>query len=265
MSDVDLHETGAYRPGAPRLHRLAQPLLRLFDAHRLGMIEPFCPPPARLLDAGAGRGRFVLAALGAGYTATGIEPSSRGVMAASTASAPVKQASVEDSGVEAESLDCVTVWHVLEHLEDPGAALRDIGGWLKPGGVLVVGVPNLDSLQARLGAGRWFHLDVPRHRVHFTSRGIETLLGRSGFEVVAIHHVLLEHNLYGMWQSLINRVTRTTSYLYNLLKRNAPLRSRDLPVTLLGLAALPAAVVLELLAGWMGRGGTVAVVARRLG
>jgi hypothetical protein len=36
--------------------------------------------------------------------------------------------------------------------------------WLKPGAGLLVGVPNLASLQARIGGQYWYHLDVPRHR-----------------------------------------------------------------------------------------------------
>jgi SAM-dependent methyltransferase len=220
-------------------------------------------PPARLLDAGAGRGRFVAAAAGAGYDATGLEPSERGAAAARARGARVEQAGIEQAGLQAGSVDAVTLWHVLEHVEDPDAAVAAIAGWLRPGGVLVLGAPNLESLQARLGGPRWFHLDVPRHRTHFTVRGLETLLARHGLEVVAVHHVLLEHNPYGMWQTLVSRFTRTPSYLYNLLKRNAPARSPDLLVTLLALPLAPLAALLELAAGLGRRGGTVAVVARR--
>jgi hypothetical protein len=129
--------------------------------------------------------------------------------------------------------------------------------------VVLVGVPNLASIQARLGGDRWYHLDVPRHRVHFTPRGLELLLRRCGIEIVRTHHVLLEHNPFGMWQSLVSRVTAHPSYLYNVLKRNAPLRSPDLVVTAAALPLAPVAALVELVAGLAGRGGTIAVVARR--
>src|SRR5690349_13476909 len=77
------------------------------------------PPPARLLDAGAGRGRFVLAAARAGYAASGIEPSARGADAAAARGAAVRRVTIERAGVEPGSLDVVTLWHVLEHVEDP--------------------------------------------------------------------------------------------------------------------------------------------------
>jgi SAM-dependent methyltransferase len=254
------HETGAYGPGSPLAERLAAPILAAFDRRRLALVRRTVAPPADLLDAGAGRGRFVAAAARAGYSARGIEPARRG---AETGGAAVQRVGIEDAAIERGSLDAITLWHVLEHLEDPGAGVARLAQWLRPGGVLVVGAPNLAGLQARLGGARWFHLDVPRHRSHFTARGLTVLLERQGLEVVAVHHVLAEHNPYGMWQTLVNRWTRTPSYLYNLLKRNAPARSTDLTITLLALPLLPVAALLELVAGWARRGGTVAVVAQR--
>ena len=258
-----LYDTGAYRPDPPRLHRLARPALALFDRQRLSLARSLARPPARLLDAGAGRGRFVAAAAAAGYDAVGIEPSARGVEAAAAIGAAVRCMSIEDGEFEPSSVDVVTLWHVLEHLERPGGALERIHSWLRPRGGLVVGVPNLASLQARVGGGRWYHLDVPRHRTHFTPRGLHELLRSRGFAIVGTHHVLLEHNPFGMWQSLVNSATRHPSYLYNLLKRNAPVGSTDLLITAAALPLAPVAALTELAAGLAGRGGTIAVRARR--
>jgi SAM-dependent methyltransferase len=202
----------------------------------------------------------VAAARAAGYDASGIDPSPRGGDATVRL---VRRASIEEAQVEHGSLDLVSLWHVLEHLDDPGAALEQVASWLRPGGGLLIGVPNLASVQARIGGERWYHLDVPRHRVHFTAAGLETLVRRRGFGVLRTHHVLLEQNPFGMWQSLLNRLTRHPSYLYNALKRNAPLRSPDAAITALGVPLLPLAAAVELIAGLAGRGGTIAVLARR--
>ena len=258
---ADLHETGAYRPGQPRLYRALAPLLGAFDRRRLTMLG--AAPGARLLDIGAGRGRFVAAARAAGYDAFGIEPSIRGVQAAAAIGAPVSQATIEQARVAPGSLDAVTVWHVLEHLACPDAGVEQPASWLRPGGRLLVGVPNLASLQARIGGEHWYHLDVPRHRVHFTPAGLHELLRRHGFEILRIHNVVLEHNPFGMWQSLLSRATVHPSYLYNLLKRNVPLCSRDLIVTAFGLPLAPLATLAELIAGALGHGGTTAVLARK--
>jgi SAM-dependent methyltransferase len=261
--DALLHDSGAYRPGDPRFYRLALPILRAFDVQRLRLLERLVTPPARLLDVGAGQGRFVAAAAGAGYDAAGIEPSQRGSTRAERMGASVTRQSIEAAEIPAGSLDAVTLWHVLEHVEQPEAAVRRIAGWLAPGGALLLGVPNLNSLQARIGGGRWYHLDVPRHRTHFTPAGVERLLRSSGLEPVFVEHVLVEHNPYGMWQTAVNLLTTHPSYLYNLLKRNARLDGRDLAITALALPLVPAAAVAELLAGLARAGGTIAVGARR--
>jgi SAM-dependent methyltransferase len=261
---VELRDAGAYATRRPRLAGVASPLLRAFDRTRLRLLRPVVPPPARLLDAGAGRGRFVATARAAGYDATGLEPSERGVAAAAEVyGVHLVRAEVEDAPITPGSFDAVSLWHVLEHVEDPRAAMAAIARWLRPGGVLVVGVPNLASVQARVGGRRWYHLDLPRHRTHFTPAGLRALLDASGFDVLRERHVLAEHNPFGMWQSLVNRVTRQPSYLYNLLKRNAPVRSWDLPVTILALPLAPLAALAELAAGLARRGGTIAVTARR--
>jgi 2-polyprenyl-3-methyl-5-hydroxy-6-metoxy-1,4-benzoquinol methylase len=261
---LELHDSGAYSPGAPRLFKLALPLLKAFDRQRLNLLLRQVPPPAQLLDVGAGRGRFVMAARQAGYEASGIEPSRRGAAAAMAIGAPVRQMSLEEAQISSESVPAVSLWHVLEHLEDPGSAIARIAGWMAADGVLLIGVPNLASLQARVGGERWYHLDVPRHRTHFTTAGLSALLSAHGLRIIETRHGLLEHNPFGMWQSLLNRLTVHPSYLYNLLKRNAPLKTRDLPISLLGLGLLPVAVAAEWLAGVARRGGTIAVLARRV-
>ncbi|HSO99286.1 MAG TPA: class I SAM-dependent methyltransferase [Solirubrobacteraceae bacterium] len=261
---AEAHETGAYGGGSPRLYRIAAPLLAWFDRRRLRLVRRAVPPPARLLDAGAGRGRFVASAGSAGYAAAGIEPSARGIAGARELSARVTRATIDSAEIDDGSFDAVTLWHVLEHLEDPARAIETIARWLRPGGALLVGVPNLASLQARIGEERWYHLDVPRHRTHFTADGIASLLAAHGFAIVHTTHVLAEQNPFGMWQSLVSRLTREPSYLYHLLKRNAPVVSPDLAITLLALPLVPVAAALELMAGLAGRGGTIAVLARRV-
>jgi SAM-dependent methyltransferase len=258
----ELHDAGAYGGGTPRLHALARPVLARFDRRRLELVRELVAAPARLLDAGAGRGRFVSGARAAGYDAFGIEPSLRGADAAAALGVDVRRAGLEDAEIEQGSVDVATLWHVLEHLDDPAPALDRLHGWIRPGGGLLVGVPNLASWQARLGGERWYHLDVPRHRTHFTPRGLYALLGQHGFQVVGAEHDLLEHNPFGMWQSAVNRLTRHPSYLYNLLKRNAPVDARDLTVTLAAIPLAPVAAAIEALAARTGHGGTIAVLAR---
>jgi SAM-dependent methyltransferase len=250
------HEAGAYAPAPPRGARLALPVLAAFDRRRLALLGR---PPGRLLDVGAGRGRFVASARDAGWDARGIEPARRG----DPYGVGLERAGIDEADVAPGSLDAVTLWHVLEHVDDPAAALERVRSWLRPGGVVLVGAPNLASVQARIGGAHWYHLDLPRHRTHFTATGLRALLTRTGLEPLRAHHVLAEHNPFGLWQSLVSRATPTPSWLYLALKRAAPVRAADLIPTLLALPLAPVAAAVELVAGLAGRGGTVAVLARR--
>lgn len=249
----------AYESGSPRLARLAAPVLARFDRRRLSLLGP---ARGSLLDIGAGRGRFVAAARRAGWSAEGIEPSERGVSAASA----VYEVELARGGIEeaAGTFDAVVLWHVLEHLDDPPAALAKVASLLEPGGVLLVGVPNLASVQASIGRERWFHLDLPRHRTHFTPAGLRALLEGHGFAVEREEHALLEHNPFGLWQTIVNRFTQTPSWLFRALKRDAPLVGRDAVVTAALLPLAPLCLPAERAFAALGRGGTIAVVARRV-
>ncbi|MEV4420797.1 class I SAM-dependent methyltransferase [Patulibacter sp. NPDC049589] len=260
----DAHDGGSYATRRPRGSGLAAPLLHAFDRQRLRLLARHGGRSGRLVDAGAGRGRFVAAARDAGWDAGGLEPAARGVEAARDVyGVTLDRAGIEDAAVPPGSADAVTLWHVLEHVADPRDTLATLRDWLRPGGLLLVGVPNVTALQARIGGDRWFHLDVPRHRTHFSPEGLRRAAEAAGLEVVAFHGVLLEHNPFGMWQSVVNRLSGTTSYLYYLLKRSAPLRARPLAITLLALPLIPLLAVVEFAAGALGLGGTMVLVARR--
>jgi len=219
------------------------------------------PAGARVLEIGAGDGRFVARMRARGLDARGVEPSPS---ARERARARGIELSAELRG-NGEHEDAIVFWHVLEHLPDPAAALGSARRALAPSGTLVVAVPNLASLQARIGGDRWFHQDVPRHLTHLTPGGLTTLLARSGFGPPRISHLGMEQNPLGMWQTLLNLATSERNVGFRLLKRDMPLRGGraklDAALTvLLGLPLALFAPLLELGAGLARRGGTIVAV-----
>jgi SAM-dependent methyltransferase len=89
----------------------------------------------------------------------------------------------EDAEFDHEAFDAVTMWDSLEHLHHPLAALREIRRILKPGGHLLLRVPSLDSLDARLFGPYWAGLDPPRHLTVLSRKTLLRLLGEAGFAV----------------------------------------------------------------------------------
>jgi SAM-dependent methyltransferase len=215
-----------------------------------------------VLDAGAGAGRLVEALGRAGYDARGIEPSQRSAAMAAAAGRAVSVEAIGDH--RDQGLDAVVLWHVLEHLDEPRAALAKARGWLRAGGLLLVGVPNIASLQAAVGGAGWLHLDAPRHRVHLTPAGLRALLEDSGFAPGRAHHHVPEHNPAGMWMAMLARAGMTPGLPFHLLKRNVTARPRDVALMAAGIPLAPFAFALEALAGLAGHGGTIAVEARRV-
>ena len=251
-----------YRPGEPRAAVLLRGVQRAAATQPVRLLERAgLPPGARVLDAGAGGGRLVAALARRGHDAYGIEPSARSRERAVAAGLDVRDDSIYRH--EASDLDAVVLWHVLEHLDDPRGAVERVRGWLRPGGLLLLGVPNRESAQARIAGSGWLHFDAPRHRVHLTPRGLDSLVRSAGLEPTAIRHMIWEHNPAGMWMALLTRMGMAPGLPFHLLKRNARARPRDAALLAAGLPLAPVAVVAEALAAAGRRGGTVAMTARR--
>lgn len=216
--------------------------------------------PGRILDVGCGRGLMLDDFAARGWDVVGTEFSAelaRAVMA--RFGFPVHMVG-DLSGFEADSFDVVMMWHSLEHLAYPVDTLREVHRILRPGGVAVVEVPNLASWQARVGGGRWFHLDAPRHLVHFSRDALLDVAGDLGFGVCGVHTFSLEYGPYGFVQTLLNRLTRQPNLLYAWLKGRETVALRG---SIVSVMALPPTLVigslLEILAAMMGHGGIVRV------
>jgi SAM-dependent methyltransferase len=262
-----MYEGGTYAPAAGLARRLLAPLRGLAERDRMRFIRGLAPG-SRVLEVGAGDGKLVALMRASGLDARGIDPSPAACATARANGVEVTCVGVDEAELQPGAEDAVVLWHALEHFERPAEALERIHGWLRPGGTLVVAVPNLASVQARIGGDRWFHQDVPRHRSHLTPAGASALLERTGFAPVSVRHLLVEQNPLGMWQTLLNHLTRERDFAFRLLKRDLGLggtrgRGRDLAVTTIaGPLLAPVAVVAEVAAGLARRGGSIVVEAR---
>jgi 2-polyprenyl-3-methyl-5-hydroxy-6-metoxy-1,4-benzoquinol methylase len=225
----DLEQVGSFYPseyyGEPgrKFQGLVERLVRWVGERHISFLSRNLRPGARVLDLGCGRGVILGALADRGFEVHGVEVSLEAARGADPRAEIRIAPRLADAGYPAAYFDEVVVWHVLEHLHDPRGALLEARRILRPGGRLVVAVPNLSSLQARWAGAAWFHLDLPRHLWHFPLASLRRLLVDSGFEIESEHHFSLRQNPFGWVQSALNRVPGLPwNGLYTLLQHRPP-------------------------------------------
>jgi SAM-dependent methyltransferase len=256
-----LYSTGFYEPGPARANRVIEWGHEFNNAFRLRELRGL--RRGRLLDIGSGRGRFLAAASAAGWDAMGIEfEPGLARMATDRYGVEVVVGDAVSAAIEGP-FDVVTMWHVLEHLPDPLAAVERARELLGPEGRLIISVPNNDSWQARFGGDDWLHLDIPRHIYHFTPDSLTRLVGRAGLQVDRIGHLYPEMEILGVLQTTLNRCGLDPDLLYRFAKRDRTVGLGPNVLLSLGVAAtlLPVALAAAVLAPLARSGASMQLVA----
>jgi 2-polyprenyl-3-methyl-5-hydroxy-6-metoxy-1,4-benzoquinol methylase len=141
---------------------------------------------ATLLDVGCGRGYFLKTASDAGFDATGIELSEKAARyARETFKLSATIESMENLLSRKRIFDVVTLWHSLEHFDEPVGTLKTIRSLLSDGGLCVIEVPNLHSLKFILSKKKWEGGNHPLyHRTFFTAKTLGMILENADFSRV---------------------------------------------------------------------------------
>jgi SAM-dependent methyltransferase len=181
---------------------------KLSQMHRSGILSQ----KGRILDIGCGNGAFLANMKQRNWEVYGIETAKIAAdYAQEEIGTSVINKKIQDAGFASQYFDVITLWHVLEHLPDPSAALAEVHRILKPQGQLLISLPNFQSLQAQLMKSDWYHLDVPRHIYHFTPKTISELLAKTGLAIIKISFVSPAYNRDGIAFSVIRRYERWRS------------------------------------------------------
>jgi len=210
--DADLREFYALR--YRRVYkRSAEPLRRHAyresgrALQRFEHIRAYVQPGAKTLDVGCGAGFFPFVMRYAGADAWGLEPNEAYAgWGQRMLDLHIQPGFVQDLEPQGGSFDVITMFHVLEHLSDPGAALSRLHACLANDGVLVVEVPNIEST---------FH--APEHSFHaahlynFNASTLCALARRHGFDVESVRTLRATQHLFAVFRRNRHRATAQES------------------------------------------------------
>ncbi len=137
-----------------------------------------------LLDYGCGTGMFLSVAKSSTWNVFGIEPDSG-----------AREYAIKQNGLtvypdlgtahkfwENTQFNCITLWHVLEHVTELNDTLTWFNTKLNKNGTLIIAVPNYKSYDAEVYREHWAAYDVPRHLYHFEQKTMVDLVQKAGFK-----------------------------------------------------------------------------------
>jgi SAM-dependent methyltransferase len=214
----ELYSAEYYGEEHQRFWPVIEKVITFFRERRIKEIERF-KKKGRILDIGCGRGRMLYMLKKRGWETYGTELSERSSRyAVEKLGLKIYQGEFMRSNFPPDFFDCITLWHVLEHLEDPLKNLMEIRRILKEDGLLLIAVPDFGGAQSVFSGKHWFHLDVPRHYSHFTVKTLTTFLDKSGFQFKEEKHFSLEYDPFGLLQSTYNLLGLKHNLLYSFFR-----------------------------------------------
>ncbi len=173
------HPTGLQSLKARIYNRIRK--FNLLQKYRL--LESICEK-GKMLDYGCGSGEFLATCKSKGWDTSGIEVNDKARNFA------IQQHRLEvypESHIQnlpKESFDLITLWHVLEHIPNLNERIRDFYDLLKPGGQILLAVPNTDSWDAKYYQEKWAAWDLPRHLYHYNYNTLQKTVERQKFQFV---------------------------------------------------------------------------------
>lgn len=148
---------------------------------QMNFIEKNCRGSGALLDVGSGAGFFVIEAARRGWEAVGVEPSNVAMSKSNQIGTKARFISGTINDVPAgELFDLITMWDVIEHVEDPLDLVAKARNRLRVGGYLIIETGNYQSAQRIETGTRWWAYQLD-HRWYFSPKTLEALLLRIGF------------------------------------------------------------------------------------
>jgi 2-polyprenyl-3-methyl-5-hydroxy-6-metoxy-1,4-benzoquinol methylase len=170
----------------------------------------------KILDIGCGSGDFLKYMDSCGWDADGIE-TDEGARIIAEKKLGRKIEENLDLLSEENKYDVVSMWHVLEHVYDVEKYLKKVNKLLKNSGVLVVGVPNCASYDAKKYKGNWVAYDLPIHLSHFRKKNVEALAKKSSFKLKEIKPLFFDAYYIGMLSAKKSGSSIVSGFFHGLI------------------------------------------------
>ncbi len=169
---------------------LFRPLLRLllYPLRFYTLFAFHAVIPRQIFEFGAAAGNDLALFQAEGWDVAGCEPSARACAIAAERGIVLQNLPAEAVELLPNSVSCILINHVLEHIYDPARVLATCWRGLVPGGSLVVVVPNHASLTALVFGAAWLAYDAPRHLWGFTPDSLSALICQAGFLPPVVHN-----------------------------------------------------------------------------
>ncbi len=167
-------------------------------------------PRGRVLDVGCGLRLFLLALDPVQWDRWGVEamPLPHAQASQRLGADRILRGELITAALPEAPFDVITFWDVLEHLPNPRAALERAFRLLRPGGRVLLSLPNFAGWQARHFGADWYALSLPHHLFHFTPATLQRLLETSGFRLLACEERFGPASYHALKHSLLTRMTR---------------------------------------------------------
>lgn len=179
--------------------------------YNVGTKDPRFRNPGTVLDLGCGTGWFLELMREKGWNVRGVEINEQAAAYARSKGLETSSGVLQEARFPAEYFDYVRSNHSLEHISCPNETLSEIYRILKPTGKVFIGVPNIDSLNARVYKKYWWHLCVPVHPFSYSVKTLSRLLAKHNFKVERVRFNSDYFGILGSFQIWMNRKNGTRS------------------------------------------------------
>lgn len=163
-------------------------LKELSFKRKLRLINKYKPQSCKLLEIGCAKGEF-LDRLPSSFQKCGVEINQ---VAYQYVKEHCKDIEIHNVRIDSSDFDnfslgeyeVIVMWHVFEHVDNPKIFVRNLSRLLSKDGIVVLDIPNRNSIGFNLSKRAWFHLDAPRHLFHYTYDSLRLLLESYNLEII---------------------------------------------------------------------------------